>query len=307
VAIAYRQKALIKLRSPEQLDEPLRLMWRQTRAAWITFLAVIVIGLLWGIVGHLPETGRGQGILVTPNTVRPIQAPADGQIGRWAVKAGDQVQKGDLLVVLYQPALERELLLAKAKLEEVEARNQTLQALREKVTAFTRDAIAKKRLTLNERIHKVEKQRQRIKELAEETRNKNVAVLELEKKNLLATEKEMEGVSKQLKNRSDSYERLLKEKLTSDENARNARSRYEESVLKLADIKVQIKELDVKSGQAAQSELDAQELISTELNLIWNPVPFADIGIEYFHGHRLVLSNLKGDVNGVISRFRVNF
>jgi hypothetical protein len=50
-----------------------------------------------------------------------------------------------------------------------------------------------------------------------------------------------------------------------------------------------------------------KELISSELNLIWNPVPFADIGVEYFHGHRLVLSNLKGDVNGVISRFRVNF
>jgi hypothetical protein len=50
-----------------------------------------------------------------------------------------------------------------------------------------------------------------------------------------------------------------------------------------------------------------KELVSSEINLIWNPVPFADIGIEYFHGHRLVLSNLKGDVNGVISRFRVNF
>jgi hypothetical protein len=50
-----------------------------------------------------------------------------------------------------------------------------------------------------------------------------------------------------------------------------------------------------------------KELVSAELNLIWNPVPFADIGIEYFHGHRLVLSNLKGDVNGLISRFRVNF
>ncbi len=50
-----------------------------------------------------------------------------------------------------------------------------------------------------------------------------------------------------------------------------------------------------------------KELISSEVNLIWNPVPFADIGIEYFHGHRLVLSNLKGDVNGLISRFRVNF
>ena len=50
-----------------------------------------------------------------------------------------------------------------------------------------------------------------------------------------------------------------------------------------------------------------KELISSEVNIIWNPVPFADIGLEYFHSHRLVLSNLKGDVNGLISRFRVNF
>lgn len=50
-----------------------------------------------------------------------------------------------------------------------------------------------------------------------------------------------------------------------------------------------------------------KELISTEANLIWNPVPFANIGIEYFWGHRLVLSNVKGDVSGLISRFSVSF
>jgi hypothetical protein len=50
-----------------------------------------------------------------------------------------------------------------------------------------------------------------------------------------------------------------------------------------------------------------KELVTSAVNLIWNPVPFADLGIEYFYGHRLVLSNLKGDVNGIISRFRVNF
>jgi hypothetical protein len=50
-----------------------------------------------------------------------------------------------------------------------------------------------------------------------------------------------------------------------------------------------------------------KELVAAEVNLIWNPVPFADIGIEYFWGHRLVLGNLKGDENGLISRFRVNF
>src|SRR5262249_50643318 len=50
-----------------------------------------------------------------------------------------------------------------------------------------------------------------------------------------------------------------------------------------------------------------KRLIGTEVNFIWNPVPFADVGVEYYWGHRTVLANLKGDVNGIISRFRVNF
>jgi hypothetical protein len=50
-----------------------------------------------------------------------------------------------------------------------------------------------------------------------------------------------------------------------------------------------------------------KEMITAHMNLIWNPVPFADVGIEYVYGHRVVLSNLKGDENVLISRFRVQF
>jgi len=50
-----------------------------------------------------------------------------------------------------------------------------------------------------------------------------------------------------------------------------------------------------------------KELVTAHVNLIWNPVPFADFGIEYMWGHRQVVSNLKGDVNAIISRFRVAF
>jgi len=50
-----------------------------------------------------------------------------------------------------------------------------------------------------------------------------------------------------------------------------------------------------------------KELISAHANLIWNPVPFADVGIEYVYGRRMVLGNLKGDENALISRFRMNF
>jgi hypothetical protein len=57
------------------------------------------------------------------------------------------------------------------------------------------------------------------------------------------------------------------------------------------------------SGGCGQNK----ELITTELNVIWNPVPFVDVGLEYMWGHRMVLSHLKGDENVLISMFRVNF
>jgi hypothetical protein len=50
-----------------------------------------------------------------------------------------------------------------------------------------------------------------------------------------------------------------------------------------------------------------KELINAHVNLIWNPVPFADLGVEYTWAHRLVVSNLKGDMNALIGRFRVRF
>ena len=50
-----------------------------------------------------------------------------------------------------------------------------------------------------------------------------------------------------------------------------------------------------------------KELVNAHVNLIWNPVPFADLGIEYTWAHRVVVSNLKGDLNALITRFRVQF
>ncbi|HEX3861957.1 MAG TPA: porin [Stellaceae bacterium] len=50
-----------------------------------------------------------------------------------------------------------------------------------------------------------------------------------------------------------------------------------------------------------------KEVITTHANVIWNPVPFVDVGLEYTWSHRLVLSNLKGDQSAVIGKFGVKF
>ena len=47
--------------------------------------------------------------------------------------------------------------------------------------------------------------------------------------------------------------------------------------------------------------------ISAHANLIWSPVAFIDAGIEYVYGQRMVVANIKGNEQVLISKFRVKF
>ena len=50
-----------------------------------------------------------------------------------------------------------------------------------------------------------------------------------------------------------------------------------------------------------------KELVNALVNVVWNPVPFADVALEYMWGHRLTVSNANADLNVILSRFRVQF
>jgi hypothetical protein len=57
-------------------------------------------------------------------------------------------------------------------------------------------------------------------------------------------------------------------------------------------------------GQAAAIN---KELISAHVNLIWNPVSFVDIGIEYVWGQRTVLNNMTATQNVLVSKLAFRF
>jgi hypothetical protein len=50
-----------------------------------------------------------------------------------------------------------------------------------------------------------------------------------------------------------------------------------------------------------------KELWNAFVNLVWNPVAFITTGVEYMYGHRVVVSNAKGNENVLIGKFRVAF
>jgi len=57
-------------------------------------------------------------------------------------------------------------------------------------------------------------------------------------------------------------------------------------------------------GQAASIN---KEIFTAHANLIWNPVSFVDVGIEYMWGQRTVLNNVNASMNTLISSFKFRF
>lgn len=264
----FRQKALVKLQSPEQLDVPLMAIRRKTATAITVAFLMVSAALVWSVLGKLPENGRGQGIVVTPNSVIPVQAQADGQIGVWYVSVGDVVKEGQLMGLLEQPVIAQELQQTKAKLAEVEARNEMLTTLRNQFSSLEQAARDKKRKTLKARAVYLEKYTAQTKAFAAEVNKRNGEALTVQRTNLASNREAEQQISQAKKERVESYKRLRAEKLVSEDALNTAIGQYDDSKVKLQELDLQIEQLDLKRVELKQTFLEATNLIATRENTL---------------------------------------
>ena len=96
----------------QQLGAALALMGGAV-AAWATFWLV-------------PTEVVGKGVLLLPENAGLLYARAAGQVRRLPIRVGDRVQRGQVLVELYLPVLEKELEQQRANLRELERQNLAL-------------------------------------------------------------------------------------------------------------------------------------------------------------------------------------
>lgn len=96
----YRQAALDKLSSPEELD---RLMRITRPSAWLLLAAlggVLIMAVLWGVFGRIITTLEQPGLLTTSPPVEFVPAPEPGQVAALLVQPGDTVEAGQALARL---------------------------------------------------------------------------------------------------------------------------------------------------------------------------------------------------------------
>jgi HlyD family secretion protein len=105
----FRQAALDRLSSPEQLD---RLAVVTDSIGWLalgTIAVLITAAVTWGFVGKIPDQVAGKGILVSAGgRVLDAMAPSDGIVSKLYVDQNARVEKGQEIAVIEQTALRQE-------------------------------------------------------------------------------------------------------------------------------------------------------------------------------------------------------
>lgn len=105
----FRQAALDRLSSPEQLD---RLLVVTSKTLWSTLLGVcLLVGtvLAWSVFGRIPVTVDGSGLLLSADGVREVEALGGGVVEALPFRVGQLVDTGVVIARIRQPLLEQQV------------------------------------------------------------------------------------------------------------------------------------------------------------------------------------------------------
>ena len=80
----------------------------------------------WAAFWLVPTEVVGKGVLLLPENAGLLDARAAGQVRRLPIRVGERVRRGQVLVELYLPVLEKELEQQRANLRELERQNLAL-------------------------------------------------------------------------------------------------------------------------------------------------------------------------------------
>ncbi|RCK74077.1 MAG: Membrane-fusion protein [Candidatus Ozemobacter sibiricus] len=166
----FRQAALDRLSSPEQIDRLDVLISRRSWAILLGFFIFISLALYWGVYGKVATRVDGSGILLTAGGIITITSPGPGLLTRLPVKPEDQVRKGDVLAQIDQPELRKEIEAARQRLTELYERQKLTRTLQEAEQKAQSELRAKRQATILDSIETLKAQKRWIEErIAQQT------------------------------------------------------------------------------------------------------------------------------------------
>ncbi|MGK5532696.1 HlyD family efflux transporter periplasmic adaptor subunit [Streptomyces sp. URMC 129] len=96
----FRQKALSKLQSPEELDLPVRFARPQGRLVLAVTAVVILAAACWALTGSVSSKLTAPGLLTRPEGGYLLQSPVAGQVTEVLAEEGDLLSPGEPLLTV---------------------------------------------------------------------------------------------------------------------------------------------------------------------------------------------------------------
>lgn len=139
----YRQIAIDRLSSPEQLDQVIHVTHARLWLSLAACLLLLTAAVVWGVMGSVVTTASGTGVIVRQGGVLNIVTNGSGIVLQLHVAPGAMVKRNEVVATIAQPALYRQLQLLQSSREEA-------VRVREQRQKMDQDALQLK-LSANER------------------------------------------------------------------------------------------------------------------------------------------------------------
>ncbi len=246
----FRKEALERISSPERLDQIMQVVSFQKWIPLAAFGTIIAAGVVWSVMGRIPVTVEGQGVLVYPSQVMSFQSPGAGRLLTVNVHVGDGVKKGQVLATIDQAELQKKLQQSQTKLVQLQNQNSDASSLQRQRIGLDQVALQQQRSTLESSL-------QAARSVSPLLRDKGLESIRSDRQNLQQRLQTTRGLLPTLQQRFAIRQQLFREGAISGDSVLQSRQDLIDGEAKVNDVQSQLKQLDVKEADAQRQYLES--------------------------------------------------
>ena len=231
---------------------------------WIllaSFVGLSLVAIGYMLFGSISETIEGNAMILTPGTVVPFQATASGRIAKWHVKVGDYLKKGQLLVELEQPLIEKQLEQASEQLSDIENRNETVTSYMNLYNNLEKEAITRKKKMLQTRIAELQDEVNRRKKLLNKVYLRKEKYLDQQRQDLEVNLELNKKRIQEMKKNLQLVQKLRDQGLRSEDQVLAARRQLISQEDRAAKLVLQSFQVALTKSRAVENRLNAMNSI----------------------------------------------
>jgi HlyD family secretion protein len=280
----FRDESLERLSSPEALDQLMRVISPKSILPLAAIGVITASGVAWSVLGRIPITVEGQGILIYPSKIISLQSKSTGQLSAITIKPNDLVKKGQVIGSIDQTELQKQLQQQQNKLRELTDQNQASNNLQQKGISQEKQTITQQRQNATTRIRElqnlspilknksqqsIQQQRQQIQQkivglqnLAPILKEKGRAALQQQR---LSLKQQIQSATNQLpilQTRSVKLKQLYSQGVITQEVSLRADQEYQKKQEEIAQFNTQLKDIEVKENDTEERYINNQNEIT---------------------------------------------